>query len=529
MGNNAAVPVIDLFAGPGGLGEGFSASGCGEKRPFQICLSIEKDSAAHSTLELRSFFRRFRTGRVPHEYYDYLRKIDEPEELRRKRLFAKYPSEASEAKSVSWLAELGKEEREKVHQRIAHALNGAEHWTLIGGPPCQAYSLVGRSRNKNKPNYVPEEDKRQRLYLEYIQVLADHLPTVFVIENVKGLLSATLEDRKIFGRMVEDLQRPQEALTRSGRSIDPRKGTARIPRRYRIVSLVDKPLIDDHDLRRFVVRMEEFGIPQARHRVIMLGLREDLAEPKYSPLVPSRRISIQQAISGLPRLRSGLSKGCDDFSKWSSALRAAIESRWFAALPDSKEALGLELLKTVANLRHPRSDRGAEFLPCDPDCDFMREWFLDPRLGGVCNHSSRGHIPEDLRRYLFAACFTEVYEHSPTLRDFPPALLPKHENVQDALNGSLFADRFRVQARKRPATTITSHIAKDGHYYIHYDARQCRSLTVREAARLQTFPDNYFFCGPRTAQYAQVGNAVPPLLAVQIARIVADLFREAGL
>jgi DNA (cytosine-5)-methyltransferase 1 len=478
---------------------------------------------------LRSFFREFPQGKAPDEYYEYLRNIGEPEDLRRQRLFAKFQKEASTAKETSWLAELGEADRGTVHERIAHALNGSDHWILIGGPPCQAYSLVGRSRNKNKPNYVPEEDKRQRLYLEYIQVLADHLPTVFVMENVEGLLSATLEDRKIFERMVEDLQRPQEALARAERSVAPRKGTAKIPRRYRVVSLVDKPLIDDHDLRRFVVRMEEFGIPQARHRVIILGIREDLAEPKYSLLAPSRRRSILQAISGLPRLRSGLSKGGDDFDKWSSALRASVESRWFAALPDSEEALGLELLKTVANLRHPRSDRGAEFLPADCDCDFMREWFLDPRLGGVCNHSSRGHIPEDLQRYLFAACFTEVYEHSPALRDFPKALLPKHENVQDALNGSMFADRFRVQARKRPATTITSHIAKDGHYYIHYDASQCRSLTVREAARLQTFPDNYFFCGPRTAQYSQVGNAVPPLLAVQVARIVAGLFKEAGL
>jgi DNA (cytosine-5)-methyltransferase 1 len=130
----------------------------------------------------------------------------------------------------------------------------------------------------------------------------------------------------------------------------------------------------------------------------------------------------------------------------------------------------------------------------------------------------------DLHRYFFASTFACVHGRSPVLEDFPTELLPVHKNVPEALRDGTFHDRFNVQLAGHPATTITSHISKDGHYFIHYDPTQCRSLTVREAARIQTFPDNYFFEGPRTEQYKQVGNAVPPFLARQVAEIVADLF-----
>jgi DNA (cytosine-5)-methyltransferase 1 len=130
-------------------------------------------------------------------------------------------------------------------------------------------------------------------------------------------------------------------------------------------------------------------------------------------------------------------------------------------------------------------------------------------------------MPKDLARYLFASAYGQQYGTSPRLWDFPPDLLPDHANVERAIDERLFSDRFRVQLAGDASTTITSHISKDGHYFIHFDPVQCRSLTVREAATLQTFPSDYFFCGPRTSQYVQVGNAVPPELARKIAAIVA--------
>ena len=151
-------------------------------------------------------------------------------------------------------------------------------------------------------------------------------------------------------------------------------------------------------------------------------------------------------------------------------------------------------------------------------------WYRDPSgWNGICNHESRGHIPSDLMRYLFCACFSEATSdrarRTPKAEEFPAILAPAHANW----HSGDFADRFRVQVPDRPATTITSHISKDGHYFIHYDPTQCRSLTVREAARAQTFPDNYFFVGNRTQQYVQVGNAVPPYLAYQIGKVVAGI------
>jgi len=228
-------------------------------------------------------------------------------------------------------------------------------------------------------------------------------------------------------------------------------------------------------------------------------------------------------LSDLPRIRSGMTKVYDTKKTWIDTMNnivTHIKKTCPEVHPNRKKA-------GVA-IRGPQNDRGGLYISAinKQDVQYNAEWYGDERLGGVCNHESKAHMNSDLFRYYFASMFAQRNGISPKLQDFPEELLPSHKNAATKKKNYAFADRFRVQTRNRPSTTITSHIAKDGHYYIHYDPTQCRSLTVREAARLQTFPDNYFFSGSRTDQYRQVGNAVPPLLALQIAKITAYIIKK---
>ncbi len=501
MANDPKIPVIDLFAGPGGLGEGFSGAFRPSASPYRVVLSVECDQHAHRTLELRSFYRQFPHGEVPKAYYQYLRG-----NVSRETLGDEFPQEWAAAAAVAYRAELGKVSTKEVDRRIDEALgDDGVDWMLVGGPPCQAYSLVGRARNGRKRN---AKDKRNFLYHEYLRILRKHQPTAFVMENVKGLLSAKVREDRIVEHILADLREAGYQLC----ALQPRsQGTL----------IGNEPVPAD-----FLVECEKFGIPQARHRLIIVGIRKGVEPRRIMQLKLSGETpTLADAIRGLPALRSGLSRreGEDSGTAWAEAIHGALGEKVLEAVAKAAggQATRSSMIKALSGLQYTLG-KGGNFVGCSMarhsrNSELWR-WYNSNELRGACNHESRSHISADLARYLFAACHAGVHNESPDLHDFPPSLLPEHRNATGDRNGHInFADRFRVQLESRPSTTVVSHISKDGHYFIHPDPTQCRSLTVREAARLQTFPDDYFFEGPRTEQYRQVGNAVPPLLAKQIA------------
>lgn len=521
----APVKVIDLFAGPGGLGEGFcSYRGAKGQQAFKVALSIEKEPSAHRTLLLRALFRQYPDGEAPETYYAFLRGElgTNPEEQLYQ--FSELQSELQNARHEAQALELGVVDSEVVYQKVRDALSD-EDFVLVGGPPCQAYSLVGRARNTGEKSkrYIPDEDHRNFLYKEYLAIIAKFQPLVFVMENVKGMLSAKTSEGAVFPRIRSDLADPCKST-----GLKPDQGRTR--NKYRVLSfvveaqgdLLAQNSVDNLEGRDFVIRAEEFGIPQARHRVILLGVREDITGPSPTALLQKMTpATVKDVISDLPALRSGISKRTDDLNIWKE-----VPARTAVSLAKFRHQIPVGVASTIFDNSHNvgfATSRGSEFTmqtSYEGMPDVFKQWFVDPRMSGhITNHSTRAHIIEDLARYWFAANYRAVENRSPKAVDIPRPLWPAHANF----SSGKFADRFRVQGWGSPSSTVTSHISKDGHYYIHPDPNQMRSLTVREAARLQTFPDNYHFVGNRTQQYVQVGNAVPPMLARALAEVVDDL------
>ena len=447
-------------------------------------------------------------------YYRYIR----GEGVERESLLQAFQAEAAAARNVAWHATLGTVPVSDVVERVATALDGAAHWLLLGGPPCQAYSVAGRARMKGMACF--KTDHRHTLYREYLKILAAFQPTVFVMENVKGILSSRHQDQAIFARILDDMRFPWGALSTADRADIPSPATTH---GYRIFSF-STPAQWDIQLQPtdYIIESERYGLPQKRHRVILLGIRDD-----YNAIPPvlepaGGRVTVRDVLSGMPALRSRLSQNDDvDGDVWARAIRGGLESM------RSDESLD-QLIDATQQGIPTRLQAGARFVPGGRAPAALTGWLYDPRVGGAVEHETRAHMASDLHRYFYSACYAQQHGRSPKLHEFPRVLWPNHANAIPGEQGRVdnFADRFRVQIWDDAATTITAHLAKDGHYFIHPDPHQCRSLTVREAARLQTFPDNYFFEGNRGDQFRQVGNAVPPFLAYQLADVVADVFEQ---
>lgn len=440
---------VDLFAGCGGLSEGFTSAG------FSVVAYLERDRWACETLRSRIMFHEMKELHRLSWYHRHVKA-----DLSREDVSRRFPevSDRMECKVIE--KEFGNHSYNQIISsiRLAVRSHGSERVNvLLGGPPCQAYSLVGRSRDPDRMQY----DERHFLYQHYLQVLEDLAPDFFVLENVPGLLTARASGRDIFQKMLQDFA-----------SINPAYDIA--------------PTYEDYikNPRGYLIDSSKYGVPQKRSRVLLIGYRRRLADKfpsvrgVFLKLKKRERrtiLDVDDAIGDLPAVKPG--EGDD---------------RWFGPYPVNGE---------------------------------LKRYQLEMRKNspGICNHKARTHMQSDLERYRF---FIEHHlngDRRATLVDLlkeRPDLKPDHDHLDK------FIDRFKVQWWTRPSTTIMAHIAKDGHYYIHPDIHQCRSFTVREAARCQSFPDNFFFEGPRTEQFKQVGNAVPPKMAKAVADVLLSELRQ---
>lgn len=484
------IPIVDLFAGPGGLNEGFcSVLDVNGRRVFDTIASFEMDALACRTLKLRSTFRLLNAnGGDLAPYYKYVAGhatwVD--------TFHGEFREAYEYASEHVFQVELGQVARRSVDATISEKLGSSKsgrHWVLIGGPPCQAYSLAGRSRRTGDETF--ESDHKHFLYREYLHILDKFQPSIFVMENVKGLLSSRNAGEGMFHKILNDLRNLPGGV------------------RYEIRSLVVDVDPKDAQPQDFIIRAEEYGLPQKRHRVILLGVRSDLADriPHRVLETSNKPVTVRDAIGGLPsRVSSPSGRLPKRALDWENELAIAT-------------AAAKQLMDPRLHLADSDNRSAKE----------LRSWLEDENVESPLQHVPRSHMISDLVRYRVMATKALELGRSPKYSDLHESLHPDHNNISQ--ENTPFTDRFRVQVWDQPSTTVVSHISKDGHYYIHPDPVQGRSLTVREAARLQTFPDNYFFEGSRTQQFHQVGNAVPPLLARkiadQVALMLASLFSSA--
>jgi len=410
---------IDLFAGAGGLSEGFLKAG------YQSIAHVEMDTAACNTLRTRTAYHFLKnTGQI-NFYNSYLKG-----EITRADLYALVPAEL--LRSVINLP-IGSKTNGDIYKSIDQQLNQVEVDLIIGGPPCQAYSLVGRARSEDGM----KRDPRNFLYVQYAEYLQKYQPKMFVFENVLGLKSA--------GNGIY-LQNMEKLFLKKG-----------------------------YKIHVFSVKAEKYGVLQKRRRLLIIGWKQDFIPnlPDFDNYLSQISGTVGDVLQDLPTINAG--GGVDKYANYT------VQTN-----------------------------------------NYLKNSYLRNNFNILTQHIARPQTEQDKKIYQIAVMKWNENQERLNYNDLS-------NDLKTHKNRNSFTDRFKVVANNLSAShTVVAHIAKDGHYYIHPDITQNRSISVREAARLQSFPDDFYFEGVkenanRTAAYKQIGNAVPPLMSYEIATMLDNV------
>ncbi|RMF92385.1 MAG: DNA (cytosine-5-)-methyltransferase [Candidatus Schekmanbacteria bacterium] len=416
MKENGKISYIELFAGAGGFAEGFVHAG------FLPVAYIEMDKHASLTLKTRLAYHYLQRKGKEDIYTEYLKR-----KISREELYEMVPKEVLNTVINDEITEINIHSLLDLIQHNMKQKKIKNVDVIVGGPPCQAYSVIGRARDP----YRMKNDKRNYLYRLYVKFLQKLKPKIFVFENVPGLLSAGN------GQLWEDVQ---EYFSKAG---------------YIVYSRV--------------LNANDFGVLQNRKRIIVIGFRKDLnfEYPEFEQDTNAKKFKVQEVFLDLPALKPG------------------------------------ERIYSGEYIREPS--------------EYLRSYGIRNKDDILTLHITRNHNERDRKIYKF---YIEAWikEKRRPEYDEIPEVLKTHKNRK------VFRDRFKVVAPDLPySQTVVAHLEKDGHYFIHPDINQLRSISVREAARLQSFPDNFYFEGPMTSMFRQIGNAVPPLMARKIAEKIKEM------
>ncbi len=405
---------IDLFAGASALSEGF------KQLKFNPVAHIEMDTEACLTIKTREAYHHLKEKNKMDVYYDYT-----SGNITRELLYKHIPLDNGNTVINAEISDASLKNIFKTIETNLKRLPNSELDLIVGGPPCQAYSLIGRH------GVDWENDHRLKLYVQYGKFLKEFKPKAFVFENVPGIYSANN------GSHFTQLKKYFRKL---GYEIDDR-----------------------------ILNAKDYGVLQNRRRVIIVGWRKDIqfSFPELKPIV--HNYTVEDIFSDLSPLAPG----------------------------------------QVINKGKYRKEPS----------EYLKQFHLSNGVDFYTQHISRPHNSNDLKIYKIAIQKWEQENKRLKYTDIP-------EKLRTQKNTDSFLDRFKVVDGKGISHTVVAHISKDGHYYIHPSINQCRSISVREAARIQSFPDNFYFEGSRTAAFRQIGNAVPPLLSLAIANGIKKQFQK---